>query len=79
MNNEWIGKHRQKRRILVPKRKLRETATLPKKGGKPSTKGLTNQTATGNNNIQINANNVNVTIVNNEDTLRDSVKMEERK
>ena len=38
-----------------------------------------NQTATGNNNIQINANNVNVTIVNNGDTLRDSVKMEERK
>ena len=38
-----------------------------------------NQTATGNNNIQINANNVNLTIVNAGDTLRDSVKTEERK
>ena len=37
------------------------------------------QTATGNNNIQINANNVNLTIVNEGDTLRDSVKTEERK
>ena len=39
----------------------------------------TNQTATGNNNIQINANNVNLTIVNEGDTIRDSVKTEERK
>ena len=60
--------HIKKRRILMPKMKP-----------KPSTKASTNQTATGNNNIQINANNVNLTIVNEGDTLRDSVKTEERK
>ena len=38
-----------------------------------------NQNATGNNNIQINANSVNLTIINEGDTLRDSVKTEERK
>jgi len=69
----------KKRRILIPKMKLKEPTISPKKGGKPSTKALTNQTSTGNNNIQINANNVNLTIVNEGDTLRDSVKTEERK
>jgi len=92
MNNRWVDETMKngihKRRVLIPKKepqgKVSPSANshcdaLKKETGKPSTKALSNQTATGSNNIQISADTVNLTIINEGDSLRDSVKTEERK